>query len=104
MNTAAGSYFINSVLASYPATRWQKWYSRPIQIELAMRRCAVSQIQIDEALIRNTGILRYGLEIADRFFVKSNRDLFFELRCVGVFSGSSEVVFFAHVTPLRVGL
>ena len=88
-----------------PRAIWyQLWYSRPIQIELAVRGRADAQIQIDQALIRNTGLLRYGLEIADRFLIKSNRDLFFELCCVGVFSGSGEVVFLAHVTPLRVGL
>ena len=64
-----------------------------------MRGRAVSQIQVDKALIRDARILRYRLEIADRFFVKADRDLLFELGRVRILFRSSEIVFFAHVTP-----
>ena len=74
---------------------------RPIQIQLAVRSRAVPKIQVDETLIRDASILRNGLEIADRFLVKANRDLLFELGCIRILFGIGEVVFFAHVTPFR---
>ena len=74
---------------------------RPIQIELAMRGRAISQVQIDEALIGYACVLRYRLEIADGFLIKTNRNLLLKLGCVRIFFCRSEVVFFAHVTPFR---
>ena len=62
---------------------------------------AVSQIQINEALVRNASVLRYRLEITDGFLIKPNCDLLFQLGGVWIFPGSSEVVFFAHMTPFR---
>ncbi len=38
---------------------------RPIQIELAVRSGTVTQIEINEALVRNTSVLRYRLEVID---------------------------------------
>jgi hypothetical protein len=60
----------------------------PVQVQFAMRGCAVPQIQVDEALVRNAHFLRNGLEVADGLFVEPNRDLLFELGCVGIFPGS----------------
>jgi hypothetical protein len=77
---------------------------RPIQIELAMRGCAIAQVQIDETLIGYACVLRYRLEIADGLLIKTNRNLLLKLGCVRIFFCRSEVVFFAHVTPFRVRL
>ena len=62
---------------------------------------AVSQIQIDETLVRNAGILRDRLEVADGFFVQSNRDLLFKLGRIRIFLRGSEIIFFAHGSPFR---
>ena len=67
-----------------------------------MRCCAVPQIQIDEALVRNADLLRDCLEVRDGLFVEPNGDLFLELCCVWVFPRSGEVVFFSHVAPLWI--
>ena len=64
-----------------------------------MRSRAIPQIQIDEALIRNSGVLRYRLEIVYGFLIQTNGDLLFELSSVRIFFRCGEVVFFAHVTP-----
>ena len=64
-----------------------------------MRSRAISQIQIDETLIRNTSVLGYRLEIAYRFLIKANGNLLLKLGSVRVFSRSCEVVFFTHMTP-----
>jgi|GEM_PF-6441480 len=69
-----------------------------------MRSRAVSQVQIDQALVWNTDVFRDRLEVGDRIFIKPNGDLFFQLGCVWVFPCSGEIVFFAHVTPLWIGL
>ena len=74
----------------------------PIQIQRAMRRGAVSQIKIDEALIRNAHVFRNRFEIRDGSFVKPNRDLFLELYGVGIFPCRREIVLFAHRVPLGV--
>ena len=65
-----------------------------------MRGRAVSQIQVDEALVRNANFFRDRLEVRDGLFIEPDGDLPFELCCVGVFSRSGEVVLFAHVAPL----
>lgn len=69
-----------------------------------MRSCAVSQIQVDEALVRNSNVFRDCLEVHDGLFVEPNRDLLLELCCVRVLLGSGEVVLIAHMTPLRIEL
>ena len=60
---------------------------------------AISEIQIYEALIGNTCVLRYRLEIAYRLLIKANGDLLLQLRSVRILSRISEVVFFAHMSP-----
>lgn len=67
-----------------------------------MRCCAVPQVQIDQALIRNADILRDCLEVRDGFFVEPNGNLLLELCCVWILSRSGEVVFFSHVAPLWI--
>ena len=57
----------------------QRRHSLPIEIQLALRHGAVSQIEIDKALVRNTNVFGDCLEVRDGIFVKTNRDLFFEL-------------------------
>ena len=72
---------------------------RPIQIELAMRGRAIAQIQIDEALVRDTSVLRYRLEVAYGFLIEANGNLLLKLGSIRIFFRSRKVVFFAHRTP-----
>jgi hypothetical protein len=64
-----------------------------------MRGRAISQIQIYQALVGDTRVLRYRLEIAYRFLIKANGNLLLKLGSVRIFFGGSKVVFFAHMTP-----
>lgn len=77
----------------------------PVEVEFAVRRRTVPQVQVDEALVRDAHFLGDRLEIRDRLFVETDGDLLLQLRCVWVLPRSGEVVLFAHVvTPLRIGL
>lgn len=69
-----------------------------------MRSRAVSQVQVDEALVRNANVFRDCLEVRDGFFVEPNGDLLLELRCVWILPRSGEVVLFSHVAPLWIRL
>ena len=64
-----------------------------------MGRSTVSQVQINEALVRNTSVLRYRLKVTYGLFIKPNGNLLFKLRRVRIFSGGGKVIFFAHRTP-----
>ena len=55
------------------------WASLPLEIQLSIRRCTISQVKVDKALIWNADALRNRLEIIDALFVQSDRDLFLEL-------------------------
>ena len=55
------------------------WASLPLEIQFPIGRCTVSQVEIDEALIRNAHTLRNRFEIVDALFVQTDRDLFLEL-------------------------
>ena len=74
----------------------------PVEIQLPVRGRTVSQVQIDEALIRNANVFRNGLKVRDGLFIEPNGDLLLELRSIGILSSSGEVVLFAHVAPLRI--
>lgn len=69
-----------------------------------MSSCAVSQVEVDEALVRNAYVFRDGLEVRDGLLVEPNGDLLLELCCVWVLPRSGEVVFFSHVAPLWIRL
>ena len=53
--------------------------SLPFEVKLPIGVCTIPQIKIDEALIRNTDVLRNGFEVIDAFLVQTDRDLFLEL-------------------------
>jgi len=67
-----------------------------------MRSRAVSQVQVDEALVRNANVFRDCLEVRDGLFVEPNGDLLLELCCVWIFPRCGEVVLFSHVAPLWI--
>ena len=69
-----------------------------------MRRCAVTQIEIDETLVWNANLLGNGLEVINGVPIETDRDLLLQLRGIWVLSGAGEIVFFAHRTPLRIKL
>ena len=58
--------------------------SLPLEIQLSIGRRTISQVKIDEALIRNADALRNRLEVIDALFVQTDRYLLLELRGVGV--------------------
>jgi hypothetical protein len=58
--------------------------SLPLEIQLPVGRCTISQVKVDEALIRNAHILGNGLEVIDALLIQTDRDLLLELRSVGV--------------------
>ncbi len=58
----------------------------------------IPQIQVDEALVRNVGVLGYRFEVVDGLFIKPNGDLLFEQGSVWIFLRSGEVIFIAHGT------
>lgn len=58
--------------------------SLPLEIQLSIGRCTISQVKIDQALIRDAHLFGNGLEVVYAFFIQADRDLFLELRCVGV--------------------
>jgi hypothetical protein len=62
--------------------------------------CAVTQIEIDQALVGDAHLVRDRLEIVDGVTVQPDGDLLLELRSVGVLLGLGEIVFFAHVAPV----
>lgn len=72
------------------------WASLPLEVQFPIRRCTVSQIEIDEALIRNAHPLRNRLEVVDALFVQTDSDLFLELRSVRVLGRFGKIVFSAH--------
>jgi hypothetical protein len=69
-----------------------------------MGRRAITQIEIDEALVWNTNLLGNGLEVINGVSIETDRDLLLQLRGVWVLSGVGEIVFFAHRAPLRIEL
>ena len=59
--------------------------SIPVDGELFLLRRAVGQIQVDERLIGDAGLVGLGLEIVDGVRVQIDGYLLFQLFCVGVF-------------------
>ena len=51
--------------------------SLPTQIQFFVVCSTITQIKIDQTLIRNSNLLRNAFEVADRVFIQSNGDLFF---------------------------
>jgi hypothetical protein len=76
--------------------------SLPLEVELAMGSRTISKVEIDEALVRNTHLLRNNLEVLDRVFIKPKRDLLLELCRIGILSGFRKVVLFAHGAPSTI--
>jgi len=76
--------------------RRNRWTSLPLQIEFAVGGCAISEIQIDETLVRNADIGRDGLEVAQALFIQTNGDLLFELGSVRVLHCLGKIVFGTH--------
>lgn len=58
---------------------------------------ALFEVEVDEALVRNTRFLRHRLEVGDRVLVKTDRDWLLESPRIGVLPRGAEVVLFAHM-------
>ena len=60
---------------------------------------AISQVEVDERLIRDPGIFRLGFEIGDRLFGEFDRHLLLQLLCIRVLLSFAEIIFFPHIFP-----
>lgn len=60
----------------------------------------VTQIKIDQALVRDANILGDRLEVVDGVTVEPDGDLLLELRRAGVLLGPGEIVLLAHGAPV----
>ena len=69
------------------------------QFELSVIFCTVRKVEIYQILIANPGFLGQGFEVTDGLGINANRDLLFELPCVGVGCGLREIVFGFHTVP-----
>jgi len=61
-----------------------------------MRGGTISQVEIDQGLIRDADLLCEILEVADRALIHSERDLTLELPRIGVLLCLRKIVFFSH--------
>src|SRR5688572_4963860 len=69
---------------------------RPIQLEALLLCSTLTQIQVDQILVRDTRPLRQVLEVFDRRLVETNRYLPLALCQVGVGLGVGEVISLFH--------
>ena len=70
----------------------------PIQFQLLLFLYAVGEIQIDQGLVRDPGLIRLLLEIVDHTAVDINRYLLLQFLGVRVFSSFGKIIFFSHIT------
>lgn len=73
----------------------------PGQTELLLIGRAVSEVQVDKALVRNARFLGHPFEVGDRTLVEADRHRLLELRGIGVLPGVAEIVVFAHAVTYR---
>ena len=60
--------------------------------QFSVRLCAVSQVEIDQVLVRKARMVGKTLKIFNRFVVESNGDLPFELASVWILDAVTEVI------------
>ena len=58
---------------------------------------AVSQVEIDQILVRNTRLLRKALEIGNAILIQPNGDLLLQSLGVRILRGFGEIVFLPHI-------
>ncbi len=68
----------------------------PLQIQLPLRSRTVSQVEIDERLVRNPGFLGELLEVVHGWRVQADGYALLEALRVGVLSGFRKIVFCSH--------
>ena len=73
----------------------------PVDAQLAMLSHTISEIQIDEALIRNSRLICHALEISNDIFAQAHSDRLLELGGIGflrklIFERSYSVFIIAH--------
>lgn len=68
----------------------------PFQIEFPIRARAVAQIQVDQTLVGNAYFFGNRFEIFNAIFIQPNRNLFFQLRRVGICFRFGKIVFGTH--------
>lgn len=71
----------------------------PGEIDLFLRGCAVSEIEVDQALIGNARFVCERLEVDHCILVQADSHGLFQLRSVRVLARCSEVIFLTHKSP-----
>ena len=56
----------------------------PCNLNLAMRHDAITQVQVDQALVRNARLISHALEVVHNVFRQAHRDRLLELGRVGI--------------------
>jgi len=74
--------------------------SFPLKIESPIGGGTITQVKIDQTLVRNVRIFREVLEIFDNLFIHPDRDLFLESFSIWIFAGLGKVVFVFHLITL----
>ena len=65
-----------------------------------MRRRTISQVKIDERLVRDASFLRKSLKILDSAFIHPKSYLTLELAGIRVLLSLGKIVFFSHIYHL----
>ena len=67
---------LGSARQDYPKEIGAKgsWLDRPTDVYLAVLNDAITQIQVDKALVRDASLYRHILEVGNHFFGKPHRD------------------------------
>ena len=69
---------------------------RPVHRQSSPRRCTVSEVEVDQSLVRNLRVFCQFLEIGNRALIEPNRHLAFQKLRVGVTTALAEVILFLH--------
>lgn len=70
--------------------------SLPPKVKLSVVRSTVTQIKIDQAVVRDSDLFRYSFEVPDQVFVQPNGDLLHQLRCIRIFARLGKIELFFH--------
>ena len=72
-----------------------------MQLKLPILLGAISEIKINQALIRYAFFLSHALEIFDSIFVQADSNLLFQFLSVGIGSRVGKIVVFTHDDALH---
>lgn len=70
--------------------------SFPVQMKFLAGGGTFLEVQVDQALVWDAGLIRHRFEVGDRLLVESDGHRLLELGSVRILSGSAEIVLLAH--------